>query len=168
MGIGDGASGQRIDCCELSNGSSISDVDVNETGDMGAGVGDEVAGGVSNSRGGIGDGASGQRIDCCELSNGGSISDVDVNGAGDVGARECLYSAVAGGVSNSRSGIGDGASGQRIDCCELSNGSSISDVDVNGAGDVGAGVGDEVAGGAVIPEVEWVTVPVVSASIAAG
>ena len=29
----------------------------------------------------------------------------------------------------------------------LSDGGSISDGDVNGAGDVGAGVGDEVAGG---------------------
>ena len=43
--------------------------------------------------------------------------------------------------------MGDGASGQRIDCCGLSNGSSISDVDVNGAGDIGAGVGDEVCRG---------------------
>ena len=63
-GIGDGAGGQHR-CCELSNGSSISDVDVNGAGDVGAGVGDEVAGGVSNSRSGIGDGAGGQRIDCC-------------------------------------------------------------------------------------------------------
>ena len=68
-----------IDCCELSN-SSISDVDVNGAGDVGAGVCDQVVGGVSNSRGGIGNGAGGQRIDCCELSNGSSISDVDVNG----------------------------------------------------------------------------------------
>ena len=52
------------------------------------------------------------------------------------------------GVSDARSGVGDGASGQSINCCELSNGSSISDVDVNGAGDVGAGVGYEVAEGA--------------------
>ena len=45
-------------------------------------------------------------------------------------------------VSGPTSCVGDSASGQRIDCCELSNGSSISDVDVNGAGDMGAGVGD--------------------------
>ena len=45
------------------------------------------------------------------------------------------------------------ASGQSINCCELSNGSSISDVDVNGAGDVGAGVGYEVAGGVSDAEV---------------
>ena len=92
----------------MSNGGSISDVDVNGAGDVGA-VGDEVAGGVSNSRGGVGDGAGGQRIDCCELSNGGSISDVDVNGAGDVGAGVCDEVA---GVSNSRGGVGDGAGGR--------------------------------------------------------
>ena len=40
-----------------------------------------------------------------------------------------------------------------INCCELSNGSSISDVDVNGAGDVGAGVGCKLAE-SVMPEVE--------------
>ena len=62
---------------QLSNGSSISDVDVNGASDVGAGVGDEVAGGVSNSRGGDGDGASGQYVnDCCELSNGGLAASV--------------------------------------------------------------------------------------------
>ena len=79
-----------------------------------------------------------------QLSN-GSISDVDVNGAGDVGAG--VGYEVAGGVSDARSGVGDGASGQSINCCELSNGSSISDVDVTRVCDVGAGVGYEVAGG---------------------
>ena len=49
--------------------------------------------------------------------------------------------------------VGDGASGQSINCCELSNG-SISDVDVNGAGDVGAGVGCKAVVESVMPEVE--------------
>ena len=39
-----------IDCRELSDGGSISDIDVNGAGDVGAGVGDYAAGGVSNQR----------------------------------------------------------------------------------------------------------------------
>ena len=95
-GVGDGASGQSINCCELSNGSSISDVDVNGA-DVGAGVSYEVAGGVSDARSGVGDGASGQSINCCELTMEG-ISDVDVTGAGDVGAG--VGYEVAGGVGD--------------------------------------------------------------------
>ena len=66
-------------------------------------------------------------INCCELSN----EAVSATLTSMESRRRCrCWLQVVGGVSDARSGVGDGASGQSINCCELSNEAASGDVDV--------------------------------------
>ena len=70
VGVRDSARSQRLDGCELLDGSRIGDVDVDGTSDEAAVVSDQVVSGISDTSVGVRDSARSQRLIGCELLDG--------------------------------------------------------------------------------------------------